>query len=246
LIFLNRRFTFARSKREKLETNAEKPFFAKKIMDYNTKQLQIIEAAERLFANHGFSGTSVRDIAQEADVNVAMISYYFGSKEKLIEALFSVRMVQTRNQVEMILQNAELSPLQKVNIWIDTVIDRLMSNQCFHKIMMREQLSAERTPIISEQIREQKIRNMALMKRLITEGQEKGDFRADVDLTLMVTTLYGTINQAMATQDFLKVMQGKQGTDDQEYQLYLRNALSTHLKLIFKSTVSNEIASINQ
>ena len=215
-------------------------------MEYNPKQVQIIEVAERLFANHGFAGTSVRDIAQEADVNVAMISYYFGSKEKLIEALFSVRMVQTRNQVEMILQNEELSPLQKVNIWIDTVIDRLMSNQCFHKIMMREQLSAERTPLISEQIREQKIRNMELMKRLITEGQEKGSFRTDVDLTLMVTTLYGTINQAMATQDFLKVMQGQEGMDEAQYQLHLRHALSTHLKSIFKSTVSHEVANVNQ
>lgn len=215
-------------------------------MEYNPKQLQIIEVAERLFASRGFAGTSVRDIAQEADVNVAMISYYFGSKEKLIEALFSVRMVQTRNQVEMILQNEELTPLQKVNIWIDTVIDRLMSNQCFHKIMMREQLSSERTPLISEQIREQKMRNMELMKRLITEGQEQGSFRRDVDLTLMVTTLYGTINQAMATQDFLKFMQGQKDLDETQYQLHLRNALSTHLKSIFKSTVSNEIASANQ
>ena len=215
-------------------------------MEYNPKQLQIIEVAERLFASKGFSGTSVRDIAQDADVNVAMISYYFGSKEKLIEALFNVRMVQTRSQIEMILQNEELSPLQKVNIWIDTVIDRLMSNQCFHKIMMREQLSAERTPMISEQIREQKTRNMELMKRLITEGQEKGSFRTDVDLSLMVTTLYGTINQAMATQDFLKMMQGQKDLDEAQYQLYLRNALSTHLKSIFKSTVSYEVASINQ
>jgi len=215
-------------------------------MDYNAKQLQIIEVAERLFASKGFSGTSVRDIAQEADINVAMISYYFGSKEKLIEALFSVRMVQTRSQIEMILQNEELTPLQKVNIWIDTVIDRLMSNQCFHKIMMREQLSAERTPIISEQIMALKLRNMELMKKLITEGQEKGTFRQGIDLTLMVTTLYGTINQAMATQDFLKIIQGKEKMEDSEYQLHLRSTLSTHLKSIFKSTVSNETTSINQ
>ncbi|MPR35728.1 TetR/AcrR family transcriptional regulator [Salmonirosea aquatica] len=215
-------------------------------MEYNTKQLQIIEVAERLFASKGFAGTSVRDIAQEADINVAMISYYFGSKEKLIEALFSVRMVQTRTQIEMILQNEELTPLQKVNIWIDMVIDRLMSNQCFHKIMMREQLSTERTPIISGQIMELKIRNMELMKKLITEGQEKGAFRHDVDLTLMVTTLYGTINHAMATQDYLKIIQGKEGVEDSQYQLYLRSALSTHLKSIFKSSVSNEIAHVNQ
>ncbi len=65
-------------------------------MEYNAKQLQIIQVAERLFAAKGFSGTSIRDIAHEADINVSMISYYFGSKEKLIEALFEVRFVMNR------------------------------------------------------------------------------------------------------------------------------------------------------
>lgn len=210
-------------------------------MEYNLKQIQIIEVAERLFSSKGFAGTSVRDIAQEADINVSMISYYFGSKEKLIEALFSVRMVQTRTQVESILNNEELTPLQKVNIWIDLVIERLMTNQCFYKIMMREQLSDTRTPIISEHIMELKLRNIELMKKLITEGQEAGAFRKDVDLTLMITTLYGTINQAMATQDFLQKIQKMDALDAQEYQQYLSKKLSTHLKSIFKSTVSNEV-----
>jgi len=40
---------------------------------------------------NGFDGTSVRDIAQKAGVNLAMISYYFGSKEKLLEALIELR-----------------------------------------------------------------------------------------------------------------------------------------------------------
>lgn len=47
------------------------------LMEWNEKQLHILNAAEDLFANKGFEGTSVRDIAQKAEVNVAMISYYF-------------------------------------------------------------------------------------------------------------------------------------------------------------------------
>ncbi|HNP53387.1 MAG TPA: TetR family transcriptional regulator [Ferruginibacter sp.] len=47
------------------------------------KRQHIIENAEILFADKGFEGTSVRDIAKQAGVNLAMISYYFGSKEKL-------------------------------------------------------------------------------------------------------------------------------------------------------------------
>jgi AcrR family transcriptional regulator len=78
-------------------------------MEYNAKQLQIIEVAERLFSQKGFAGTSVRDIAQEADVNVSMISYYFGSKEKLIEALFQLRMTESSSRLETLMMASELS-----------------------------------------------------------------------------------------------------------------------------------------
>lgn len=50
-------------------------------MDYNQKQVQIFEVAERLFAENGYDGTSIRSIAKQADINIAMISYYFGLKE---------------------------------------------------------------------------------------------------------------------------------------------------------------------
>ena len=50
------------------------------------KKEQILEVAEELFAEYGFEGTSVRELAKKAKVNVAMISNYFGSKEQLINA----------------------------------------------------------------------------------------------------------------------------------------------------------------
>lgn len=51
-------------------------------MDSDTK-VKIMEAARVLFADHGFEGTSVRDIAKKAEVNVASLNYHFSSKEKL-------------------------------------------------------------------------------------------------------------------------------------------------------------------
>src|SRR5512132_693882 len=110
-------------------------------MEYNEKQIQIMEAAEKLFAEQGFSGTSVRDIAEAADVNLAMISYYFGSKEKLMEAMFIHRGQYLRIQLENILHNNTLTSLQKVERLIDDYIERIFKKQCFHKIMVREQMT---------------------------------------------------------------------------------------------------------
>lgn len=209
-------------------------------MEFNVKQLQIIKVAERLFADKGFAGTSVRDIAQEANVNVSMISYYFGSKEKLIEALFQVRMGESRSQMETLISNVDLDPFQKFNILIDSTIDRLMRNQSFHNIMLREQLSSERTPAISEHIRALKLRNVQLMQQLIQEGQAAGAFRKQLDMSLMSTTLFGTINYAIATQDFYKRTNNLEHMGEEEFQVYLKNKLSEHLKNLFKSTVTNE------
>ena len=209
-------------------------------MEYNAKQMQIIEVAERLFAKKGFAGTSVRDIAHEADINISMISYYFGSKEKLIETLFKIRTDESRTRIETIITNEELTALQKMNILIDNVIEKLLGNQCFHNIMMREQLSSERTPVISEYIMKLKLRNAELMQKLIGDGQHTGEFRKNIDMSLMTTTLYGTVNQALATQEFYRRLNNLESMPEDDFQTYLKQKLSIHLKNLFKSTFVNE------
>jgi AcrR family transcriptional regulator len=169
-----------------------------------------------------------------------MISYYFGSKEKLIEALFEIRMSESRSRLETLVQSEDLNPIQKINMLIDNAIDRLMGNQCFHNIMLREQLSSERTPVISDHIRNLKLRNLELMQQLVREGQEAGVFRKNIDMSLMSTTLYGTINYAIATQEFYRKINDLENMEEEEFQKYLRKRLSQHLKSLFKSTVTNE------
>ncbi|MDO3681903.1 TetR family transcriptional regulator [Paenibacillus ehimensis] len=51
-------------------------------------KMRILYAAKKLFARQGFEGTSVRQICEEAGANVALVSYYFGGKEKVLHAIF--------------------------------------------------------------------------------------------------------------------------------------------------------------
>lgn len=53
---------------------------------------RILETAERLFAENGFEGASVRAITTDAQVNLAALHYHFGSKDQLIEAVFERRL----------------------------------------------------------------------------------------------------------------------------------------------------------
>lgn len=58
---------------------------------FNTKE-RILHAAEDLFAQHGFAGTSLRQVTSRADVNIAAVNYHFGSKENLVQEVFKHRM----------------------------------------------------------------------------------------------------------------------------------------------------------
>ena len=58
---------------------------------FSTKE-RILGAAEELFAQQGFGGTSLRQVTSRADVNIAAVNYHFGSKENLVNEVFRRRM----------------------------------------------------------------------------------------------------------------------------------------------------------
>lgn len=72
---------------EPAETHAEGP----------TRE-RLIEVAERLFAETGFGGTSVRHITAAAGCNLAAVNYHFGGKDQLYEEVFRRRLEATREQ----------------------------------------------------------------------------------------------------------------------------------------------------
>ncbi len=63
-------------------------------------RVKLLDAAERLFANQGIGGTSLRAITNEAGANLASIHYHFGSKEALLQAVFA-RRIEPINQMRL-------------------------------------------------------------------------------------------------------------------------------------------------
>jgi AcrR family transcriptional regulator len=216
------------------------PFLFKEAhMEYNEKQVQIMETAEILFAEKGFNGTSVRDIAEKAHVNLAMISYYFGSKDKLLESLFNYRGEHLKLKLENIIEDKKLNSLEKINTLIDHYVDKVMSQQCFSRIMVREQV-LNHTGITAELIFQTKKRNQELITRLIHQGQKKGEFKKNIDIPLMMVTMIGTGNNMVATQHYYRQVNDLQSMSEEEFQKHIKKKLSQHLKKIFKAILTNE------
>ena len=70
-----------------------------------TKQA-VFNAAERLFALHGFQNVSVRDITAEAGVNLASVNYHFGSKDALLFEIFRRRTAELNRERAKMLHEA--------------------------------------------------------------------------------------------------------------------------------------------
>jgi AcrR family transcriptional regulator len=96
---------------------------------------RILEVAERLFTEYGFSATSLRMITGEAKVNLASVNYHFGSKEALIEAVFNRRLAPLNreriNQLTLLEDraNGDALPLEDI---IDAFVMSALKTENHH------------------------------------------------------------------------------------------------------------------
>ena len=88
----------------------------------DTKE-QILNVAERLFAENGFAGTSLRSVIREANVNLSAVNYHFGSKE----GLFSASVARTAQPIV----KGELANLKRCqkenNLSVEAILEALLT-----------------------------------------------------------------------------------------------------------------------
>lgn len=203
------------------------------------KHTHIIEKAETLFAIKGYSGTSIRDIAKAANVNLAMVSYYFGSKEKLMETLFKERISLMQLKLETLLKNETISPFQKVEIMIDEYISKVLNKQSFYKIMLCE-MAQRKNRVVVKFIRDIKLNYANMMRGLVEEGQQKKIFKKDIDIMLLMNTMTGTVTQMIMNKEIYREYNSLKKVSETGYDERLKKILGDHLKKIFKTLLEYE------
>ena len=76
---------------------------------------KILISASKVFTEKGFSGTRTRDIAEEAGINLALLNYYFRSKEKLFEQVMKVKIVLLFGKIIPIVTDEKTSLEEKID-----------------------------------------------------------------------------------------------------------------------------------
>jgi AcrR family transcriptional regulator len=155
------------------------------------KKVSILEAAEKLFSEFGYEGASTRLIAKEAGANMAMINYYFGSKEGVFMEIMGQRILDFKHQLHEI-NSMDVPIMEKLHIVVERYASRILCNLTFHKMMQRE-LSLPHRPEMFSTIKSAMMENMLVIEGIITEGIEQGTFRK-VDVRMLIATIMGTIS----------------------------------------------------
>ena len=213
------------------------PLNSKKVKsDLNDKQIQILEVAENLFAAKGFDGTSIRDISKEAKINVAMVSYYFGSKEKLLEALILHKTSGLKEQLVHLIEE-NLEPVEKINKLIDLYVNRLNCNRGIYRILHFE-LASKKRVLELESFTEIKKSNLKSLELIIKEGQEKGVFRKDVIIPLITPTILGTFFHFQMNKPFFEELLNLKTEED--YNNYVKTDLTKHIQQTIKALLVYE------
>lgn len=204
--------------------------------DLNDKQIQILEVAETLFAEKGFDGTSIRDISKQAKINIAMVSYYFGSKERLLESLILHKTSGLKMQLELLLEE-NLDPIAKINKLIELYINRINCNRGIYRILHFE-LSSKKHVLDLDSFTEIKKGNLRSLELIIKEGQAKGVFRKDIIIPLITPTILGTYFHFQMNKPFFEELLDLKS--EELYNKYIQNDLTKHIQQTIKALLIYE------
>ena len=197
------------------------------------KKEHIISSAIELFAERGFEGTSIRDLAAKADVNIAMINYYFGSKDKLFEAMVVQKASFMREKLEEIAGDKSKSEIEKMDTVIEAYVNRILSQYHYHRIIHQELMLKQREEVHNSIISIFS-KNTLIIKNIIEQGIKKKVFKK-VDPELTFATILGTINQVMLSKGMCNLLINKDENFDPYTDESFKKRIITHLKQIIHS-----------
>ncbi len=197
------------------------------------KKDHILDVAERVFSDLGYDGASTRVISGEAGVNMAMLNYYFGSKEGLFLAVFERKISSFQALLQNIGSDESMSSWDKLAMCIDNYVDRVIVNNCFQKLIIREMSITKRSEL-TDKITEILMVNVLEFKKLFDEGIANGSFDKDIDTPLITATIFGTKNYIINSPHISSIMLGHDIRDEKFLEENLKPRIKTHMKRLLK------------
>jgi TetR/AcrR family transcriptional regulator, fatty acid metabolism regulator protein len=156
------------------------------------KRKRILDAAIRVFAEHGYHGSRVGDIAEDAGVAHGLLYHYFASKDDVLKTIFVENWGQLLKRFKAVEETDE--PAEEKLAGIAKILLRTWRNDpALVTVMVRE---VARSQHIQGQVVEVG-EAFAIIQRVIEEGQAAGSLRSDVDARTASWVIYGGLEEVL-------------------------------------------------
>ncbi|MEK6554114.1 MAG: TetR family transcriptional regulator [Bdellovibrionota bacterium] len=196
--------------------------------DLATKE-RLVKTSRELFAQKGFEASSVKEIAENADVNVALVSYHFGGKEGLYHACFNAFVDEWTNFLETkILRPTSNDDFRfRLRLLIEYMIDDNLKNPDACQIMRREIENGNSHA--SEVFQDIAFQFFDKVAGFIRSAQKQGYLRSDIHAMDICSTFFGGIQHTLRMNHMRKKMQNENIFDQKVRERYVHAILEMFL-----------------
>ena len=198
------------------------------------KKDHILDVAEKVFSELGFDGASTRTISGEAGVNMAMLNYYFGSKEGLFLAVFNRKITSFQNLLQNLGNDGSMTAWNKIEKYIEMYAQRVVNNNCFQKMLYQE-MAMQRRGDLADRISDILMKNVAELHKILQEGIDNGEFIPEMDKEMVVATIYGTKNFIINAPQLTSLMLGYDIQNEKLLEEKLKPRIAAYLKKLLKA-----------
>ena len=188
---------------------------------------KILTAARAVFAENGYSGTHMSEIALRAGVNKATLYYQIGDKDTLYANVIHQVIGNIAQNIALAVANAN-GPEEKIHAYINTIVEAVDKNQEIPSIMMREVASGGAT--MPRVVLEDIASILTIVAGVLEEGRKKRVFIETVPFLIHMMVM-GTI------------LFYKKGSLIKDRQPWVPEALKAHDKKL-KSSLGKEVAAL--
>jgi AcrR family transcriptional regulator len=161
-------------------------------------KIKILKVASELFAKKGYDAVSVREIANLAEVNLSMISYYFGGKEGLYKSIIETHYDKAKDlfsKLETLAQEATTNKANFIKFWrnfLEQLVELKLQNQNVEEILLHDfvqglsysyEIHKKYLPVMFKDL-----------EKIIEVGKSKRWFKKEVDTFVFLSMLVSGID----------------------------------------------------
>ena len=160
------------------------------------KRRQILDAAIRVFATRGFHACRVADVADEAGVAYGLVYHYFGSKEEILNTLFSERWQIMLDAIAEIDRQQETSARDKLYLVASFIIDSYRHEPDLMKVIIVEVTRAANS--FGRQHLAKIREAYEMIGQIVGAAQREGVFKQEISSDFAALMFYGAIEQLLS------------------------------------------------